>query len=119
MKLAVEEFHPAAASKIRRHWSSLQHQSYTKLESTDDHQALVSTMTEELYLSSTTPDTPLSARRFLASTLSLNRLYTGTGQTLDMDSYRDCSRSTAEFFVPNFLLSSIPQHQRIELPVDW
>ena len=71
-------------------------------------------MTEGHYASAATADTTFNGRRFLSSALSLNRLFTGTGYTLDE---RDASGpGTAEFLTENTLLSSIPSAHIIELP---
>ena len=133
---AVETYHPRAAERMRPHWTALRHASWKELEQQqmmktpgEDFAALEARhgpMTEELYLNGDrsegssdgagTDDTPARARRFLASTLSLNRLFTGTGYTVD--ERVALRRGTAEYFAPNRRLSSLPPTQVVEIDAD-
>ena len=110
---AVEQYHPAVASKISAHRAVLERLSWEELEAQAGVQldACDGRMTEDTY--SEAADTPMNARRFLAVSLSLNRLFAGTGFTVDE---RDRSaHGTAEFFAANRLLSSVPPAQIVEL----
>ena len=126
---AVETYHPQAAVKMRPHWPALRRLSWTELEQQqlaatpgEDFAALEvreGPMSEALYVNGecvggvATDDTPARARRFLASTLSLNRLFAGTGYTVDERA--TSGRGTAEYFAANRRLSSVPPAQVVEI----
>ncbi|CAE7226534.1 unnamed protein product, partial [Symbiodinium pilosum] len=113
---AVEAFHPRAAEKICPHWETIRNTSWADLEAQfgvtfDVLEQSEGPMTEERYLAA--EDTPVTARRFLASTLSLNRHFQGTGYTFDERA--DSGDATAEFFAANRPLSSLPAAQVVDL----
>ena len=113
---AIEQYHPAVASKVCRHRGALQQLTWDELESQAgstfaELDARDGLMNEDNYLKAA--DTPINARRFLAVALSLNKLYAGTGFTADE---RDPSaRGSAEFFAANRLLCSVPNAQVVDL----
>ena len=113
---AVETYHPRVAEKIRPHWSTLRNRSWAELEaqfsvSFDSIEKSEGPMSEEAYL--VAEDTAVAARRFLATALSLNRHFQGTGYTFDERG--DGGGATAEFFAANRPLSQIPLSQVVDL----
>ena len=113
---AVETYHARVAEKIRPHWSTLRHASWAELEaqfgvSFDSIEKSEGPMSEETYL--VAEDTAVAARRFLTTTLSLNRHFQGTGYTFDERG--DEGSATAEFFAANRALSDIPLSQVVDL----
>jgi hypothetical protein len=121
---AVETYHPRAAEKMRTHWPALRSLSWAQLEEQQQMatpgesfatlEARDGPMTEDVYVGGVaSDDTPARARRFLVSTLSLNRLFAGTGYTVDE---REAgARGTAEFFAANRRLSNVPPEQVVEI----
>mmetsp|Transcript_81196 Transcript_81196/g.140964 ORF Transcript_81196/g.140964 Transcript_81196/m.140964 type:complete len:81 (+) Transcript_81196:1-243(+) len=69
-------------------------------------------MTEDDYLYCS--NTAANARRFLATALSLNRLFSGTGYT--KDEFASNGLGSREYFAANFLLNTLPTTQII--PID-
>eukprot|EP00438_Fugacium_kawagutii_P014640 Skav204509 [mRNA] locus=scaffold527:367080:369479:+ [translate_table: standard] len=104
------------ANKMKQHWPKLRSSTWSDLESASGTtfsalQQKDGTMTLELYLQS--EDNVTNARRFLADSVSVNRLFSGTGFTVDE---RDpAQKGTAEFFTANRLLSSIPPRQLVNI----
>ena len=104
-------------------WAELEEDASAPFAELDEREGA---MTEDRYASAATVDTAVNARRFLAATLSLNRLFAGTGYTQQErppepeaaagDGGGTPAAATAEYFTENFLLSSIPPCQMIELP---
>ena len=121
---AVETYHPRAAEIMRVHWPVLRSLTWAQLEQQqqlftpgEDFATLDARdgpMTEEVYVNGdAADDTPARARRFLASSLSLNRLFSGTGYTVDERAAS--GRGTAEFFAANRRLSSVPPEQIVDI----
>ena len=104
------------AEKMKQHWPLLRSSTWNELEKLagTTFSALEEKegqMTPDLYLQS--EDTATNARRFLANSLSVNRLFSGTGFTVDE---RNSERKgTAEYFAANRLLSSIPSAQLVNI----
>eukprot|EP00961_Rhodomonas_salina_P055376 744287-Rhodomonas_salina.1 len=110
---AVAVYHPKVVAKIAKHWDAVRNTSWEELEGASGQSfAELEPMTEERYLEA--EDTPAAARWFLASTLSLNKLFLGTGYTSDGHS-KDASDASPEFFAANRPLKAVHPSQIIDL----
>ena len=104
------------AKKMKKHWPTLRSHTWDQLETVEKTSFSAveekdGQMTPEGYLQC--EDSAFNARRFLANSLSVNRLFSGTGFTVDE---RNCGhKGTAEYFAVNRLLSSIPPAQLVNI----
>eukprot|EP00927_Polykrikos_kofoidii_P073875 TRINITY_DN69891_c0_g1_i1.p1 TRINITY_DN69891_c0_g1~~TRINITY_DN69891_c0_g1_i1.p1 ORF type:complete len:243 (+),score=37.33 TRINITY_DN69891_c0_g1_i1:69-797(+) len=106
------------ASKLESHWAAMHQVSWDELEaqagaSFSELDEREGRMMADKYLSA--EDTLVNARRFLAAELSMNRLFSGTGYTVDERA--EDGRGTAEFLAANRPLTSIPACQIIDISV--
>lgn len=104
------------ANKMKKHWPTLRSHTWDHLEtlgklSFSAIEEKEGQMTPEFYLQC--EDSVFNARRFLANSLSVNRLFSGTGFTVD--ERNSGHKGTAEYFAVNRLLSSIPPPQLVNI----
>ena len=114
LEKAIDVYYPGEiAMKMKPHWPTLSRSTWNDLEavagSFDALEEREGPMNLRSYLNA--DDTAINARRFLANSLSVNRLFSGTGYTVDeRNSQR---KGTAEYFAANRLLTSIPAKQLV------
>ena len=113
----IATHYPELAPKLDRHWAAIRRpgaweeletqagETFAQMDRRDGP------MTTERFAAAA--DTCANARRFLAATLSLNQLFTGTGFTHDERGAP--GKGTAEYFAANRLLSSVPKNQVVAL----
>ena len=104
------------ATKMKKHWPALRSNTWDQLESLGKTSFAAmeekdGQMTPEFYLQC--EDSVFNARRFLADSLSVTRLFSGTGFTVD--ERNSGHKGTAEYFAVNRLLSSIPAPQLVNI----
>lgn len=102
--------------KMKPHWPTLGRSTWNDLEaiagsSFDALEEREGPMNLDSYLNA--DDTAVNARRFLANSLSVNRLFSGTGFTVDERNSK--RKGTAEYFAANRLLTSIPAKQLVDV----
>lgn len=116
LEKAIDVYYPGEiAMKMKPHWPTLSRSTWNDLEavagSFDALEEREGPMNLHSYLNA--DDTAVNARRFLANSLSVNRLFSGTGYTVDeRNSQR---KGTAEYFAANRLLTSIPAKQLVNV----